>query len=81
MNVSIGEHWEAFVARVVRAGRYGSASEVVREGLRLVEEREAKLKALRAMLDASIEAGGEASDVDIDNALEAKAGQLSKEGF
>ena len=36
---------------------------------------------LRAMLDASIEAGGEASDVDIDNALEAKAGQLSKEGF
>jgi hypothetical protein len=40
----------------------------------LVEEREAKLKALRAMLDASIEAGGE-------NALEAKAGQLSKEGF
>jgi antitoxin ParD1/3/4 len=81
MNVSIGGHWEAFVARVVRAGRYGSASEVVREGLRLVEEREAKLKALRAMLDASITAGGEASDADIDSALEAKAAQLSKEGF
>ncbi len=81
MNVSIGDHWEAFVARVVRAGRYGSASEVVREGLRLVEEREAKLKALRTMLDGSIAAGGEASDADIDHALDAKATQLGKEGF
>jgi Bacterial antitoxin of ParD toxin-antitoxin type II system and RHH len=32
MNVSIGERWEAFVDRIVRAGRYSSASEVVREG-------------------------------------------------
>ncbi|MFC7554757.1 type II toxin-antitoxin system ParD family antitoxin [Pseudoroseomonas wenyumeiae] len=39
MNVSIGQRWEGFVESVVRSGRYGSASEVVREGLRLVEER------------------------------------------
>ena len=77
MNVSIGDRWEAFVDRIVRAGRYSSASEVVREGLRLVEEREAKLNALRTMLDASITAGGDASDADIDSALEAKAMQLS----
>ena len=51
MNVSIGERWEGFVASVVDQGRYGSASEVVREGLRLVEEREAKLAALRETLD------------------------------
>ena len=76
MNVSIGDRWEAFVDRIVRAGRYSSASEVVREGLRLVEEREAKLNALRTMLDASITAGGDASDADIDSALEAKAVQL-----
>jgi len=81
MNVSIGDRWEAFVDRIVRAGRYSSASEVVREGLRLVEEREAKLNALRTMLDASITADGEASDADIDSALEAKAVQLGKEGF
>ena len=81
MNVSIGERWEGFVEKIVREGRYGSASEVVREGLRLVEEREAKLKALRATLDASIAAGGEASEADIDAALEAKAEQLAKEGF
>jgi len=36
MNVSIGERWEEFVANIVAQGRYGSASEVVREGLRLV---------------------------------------------
>jgi antitoxin ParD1/3/4 len=81
MNVSIGERWETFVDRIVREGRYGSASEVVREGLRLVEEREAKLKALRRMLEASVAAGGEASEADLDAALAAKAAQLTKEGF
>src|SRR5271169_245436 len=57
MNVSIGERWQGFVERVVSEGRYGSASEVVREGLRLVEEREAKLLALRTALDDSIARG------------------------
>ena len=60
MNVSVGQRWETFIARIVRSGRDGSASEVVRKGLRLVEEREAKPLALRHMLDASIKAGGEA---------------------
>ena len=62
MNVSIGDRWQGFVDRVVKEGRYGSASEVVREGLRLVEEREAKLLALRATLEASIAQGGEVTD-------------------
>jgi antitoxin ParD1/3/4 len=43
-------------------GRYASASEVVRKGLRLVEEREAKLEALRETLKASIARGGSHSD-------------------
>lgn len=76
MNVSLGGRWENFVADIVRRGRYGSASEVVREGLRLVEEREAKLVALRAMLDQSIEAGGEVSDAELDAALQARAAAL-----
>jgi antitoxin ParD1/3/4 len=58
MNVSIGKRWEDFIDKVLEDGRYCSASEVVREGLRLVEEREAKLAGLRHMLDSSIEAGG-----------------------
>ena len=81
MNVSLGERWEGFVASIVEQGRYGSASEVVREGLRLVEEREAKLKSLRATLDASIERGGSHSDQDLNAALDAKAAQLAKSGF
>ncbi len=81
MNVSIGERWEAFVDRAVRTGRYGSASEVVREGLRLVEEREARLAALRATLDASIAEGGPGTDDDLDAELDAKVAELTKAGF
>jgi antitoxin ParD1/3/4 len=55
MNVSIGARWENFVDGIVKGGRYGSASEVVREGLRLVEEREAKLQALRETIQTALD--------------------------
>jgi antitoxin ParD1/3/4 len=80
MNVSIGERWESFIEAAVKAGRYGSASEVVREGLRLVEEREAKLRALRATLDASIAAGGEISDEELGDVLAETSERLRKTG-
>ena len=73
MNVSIGERWEQFVEQAVKAGRYGSASEIVREGLRLVEEREAKLSALRTLIDASIAAGGDVTEAQLDDALAQKS--------
>lgn len=66
MNVSIGKRWEDFVNNLVKEGRYGSQSEIVREGLRLVEEREAKLKALREAIDASIAKGGSHSAKEVD---------------
>lgn len=81
MNVSIGQRWEDFVEGVVRDGRYGSASEVVREGLRLVEEREARLKALQQTLEASIAEGGALTQDAVGIALEDKAKALSEEGF
>jgi antitoxin ParD1/3/4 len=81
MNVSVGDRWERFVESVVKGGRYGSASEVVREGLRLVEEREAKLRALQETLDRSIAEGGEVSDAELDEALAAKAAELAKAGY
>jgi antitoxin ParD1/3/4 len=80
MNVSIGDRWESFVEQAVKAGRYGSASEVVREGLRLVEEREAKLAALRATVEASIAAGGEVSNDELDAALDETCARLAREG-
>lgn len=81
MNVSIGARWEDFVDRVVKDGRYGSASEVVREGLRLVEEREARLAALRSTIEASIAQGGEVGDDELDEALEARAATLRGRGL
>lgn len=80
MNVSIGERWQGFVERVFSEGRYGSASEVVREGLRLVEEREAKLLALRAALDDSIARGGEVTDTELDAALGTRSAELTRKG-
>jgi antitoxin ParD1/3/4 len=81
MNVSIGDRWEKFVETAVRSGRYSSASEVIREGLRLVEEREAKLQALRDTLNASIEAGGHVTEAELSAALAAKAAELAKAGY
>jgi antitoxin ParD1/3/4 len=50
-NINLTEHFDEFVERQVSSGRYSNASEIVRESLRLLEEREqerkAKLKALR----------------------------------
>lgn len=58
MNVSVGKRWEKFLEEAVASGRYSSTSEIVREGLRLVEEREAQLEALRKTLNESIAQGG-----------------------
>jgi len=49
-SFSLGDHFSAFIDGQVAQGRYGSASDVVRAGLRLLEEQEAKLAALRAAL-------------------------------
>jgi antitoxin ParD1/3/4 len=49
-SFSIGEHFSGFVEAQVREGRFNSASDVVRAGLRLLEEQETKLAALRAAL-------------------------------
>ena len=49
-SLSLGEHWEAFIKNEISSGRYGSASEVVRDALRAMEERKNKIEALRAHL-------------------------------
>ena len=61
MNVSLTPQLEALIQDKVASGRYGNASEVVREALRLLEERDqersAKLQALRQAIQAGIDSG------------------------
>jgi len=67
-SVALSPHFETFVRQQVESGRYNNVSEVVRAGLRLLEEeaqtREAKLAALRAAI-AEGEASGEPIDAEI----------------
>ncbi len=56
-SVTIGDHFTSFISDKVQTGRYGSASDVVRAGLRLLEEHEAKVKALQDALIAGEQSG------------------------
>jgi antitoxin ParD1/3/4 len=70
-SISLGPHFARFVETQLAAGRYGTASEVVRAGLRLLEEHEARLAALRVAL-ADGEASGPATAFDVDAFLAEK---------
>ncbi|WP_445776121.1 type II toxin-antitoxin system ParD family antitoxin [Shewanella sp.] len=49
-SVTLGEHFDQFINQQLKSGRYGSASEVVRAGLRVLEDQETKIMNLRNML-------------------------------
>jgi len=70
-SVTIGEHFTDFIATQVKTGRYGSASDVVRAGLRLLEDHEAKVRALEQALIEG-EESGEPQPFDFDECLKCK---------
>ncbi len=56
-SVTLGKYFEDFIAQQIETGRYASASEVIREGLRFLEERETKLNVLRRALQEGEDRG------------------------
>lgn len=70
-SVSLGDHFTEFIDDRIESGRYNSASDVVRAGLRLLEEHEIRLEALREAL-AEGERSGPAAAFDFDAFIERK---------
>lgn len=56
-SISLGDHFTGFTEAQIASGRFGSASEVVRAGLRLLEEHEAKHKALQQAITEGLNSG------------------------
>jgi len=82
ISAELGPQLESVVTELVASGRYGSKSEVLREGVRLVQEREARL----AVLDAALERGAASADAgrvkpagDVFDRLEAKYAKAAEE--
>jgi antitoxin ParD1/3/4 len=77
-SINLGDHFEGFIDQQISSGRYGSASEVVRASLRLLEEREQKIEGLRrALIDG--ERSGDIGELDMKK-IKAKARQAAKSG-
>ncbi|GGD93821.1 type II toxin-antitoxin system ParD family antitoxin [Caballeronia grimmiae] len=54
ISADLGQQLEGYIARLVESGRYGSKSEVLREGVRLIQDRETQLAALDAVIERGI---------------------------
>ena len=56
-SISIGQHFDQFIKHSISEGRYQNASEVVRAGLRLLEDQETKISALRSAISEGLKSG------------------------
>ncbi|GGN35526.1 MULTISPECIES: type II toxin-antitoxin system ParD family antitoxin [Marinomonas] len=66
-SITLGEHFDSFISSQVQSGRYGSASEVIRSALRLLETQETKMNTLRQLLVEGEESG--MADYDLDSLI------------
>lgn len=73
-SITLGSYFEKFIQSILQEGRYKNTSEVVRAGLRLLEEEEQKKIALRHAIEQGIDSGI-ASDFDSDEHLKQLKGK------
>lgn len=66
-SITLGDHFDEFIVSQIKSGRYGSASEVIRSALRLLETQETKLNTLRQSLLAGEESG--IADYELDDLI------------
>ena len=77
-SFSLDEHYSAFIESEIASGRYRSASDVVRTALRLLEDRETRLRTLRQALIAG-ERSGESTPFDFDEFVSRKRAEEPRE--
>ena len=80
-SYTLGKHFESFVQAQLVSGRYNNASEVVRDALRLLEDRERRMAALDAALArgiADVEAGRTSPADEVFDALEARYARMAE---
>lgn len=70
ISADLGKPLEEFVEQLVKSGRYGSKSEVLREGVRLVQEREARSRALDALLAPALADADAGRTFDLDEVVD-----------
>ncbi len=63
-SITLGDHFDGFITGQVKSGRFGSASEVIRAALRLLENTETRIETLRKMLNTGEQSG--IADYDYD---------------
>jgi antitoxin ParD1/3/4 len=56
-SISLGEHFDEFIQARLNSGRYKNASEVIRTALRLLEEEEKKIEALKLAINEGLDSG------------------------
>ncbi|WDE01017.1 type II toxin-antitoxin system ParD family antitoxin [Thalassomonas actiniarum] len=75
-SITLGDHFDSFIASQIGSGRYGSASEVIRAGLRLLENTETKTETLRRMLVEGEKSG--TADYTFDTFINELDGEIEK---
>ena len=82
-SYALGDHFERFVAKLIKSGRYNSKSEVIRDGLRLLQDHEesrgVRLDELRKLFRAGVESGPRRPAGEVLDRLEAKYSKMAQQ--